>query len=696
MATPAQHDSRPSGYLAVKASAVSQSGTGAPRRYLVGVQGLRTVAALLVAVYHIWFGRVSGGVDVFFVVAGYFAVGSLYRSFHRSTSFRDLALRLRDYLLRTARRVIPSAVVVILGTIMIAALWMPRSAQRAALGSAWASVGFFENWQLIGAATDYAQQDDAASPFQQFWALAVNVQFYILFALATWLIVTLVRARHGSDRDPRRALIVLSGTIFVVSFAYSVYTTETNQPAAYFNTFARLWEFMAGALLFLLMRREFRSRQTAKILGWLGLLTLLLLGAFLDLSRLLPGYLSLIPVLAALGIITSSWNRVEPKPLTWKPVLVIADSSFAFYLWHWPLLVAYRYQFGSEVSLLGGLGIIVLALVLAVATTKLIEDPLRKSKVLTRSWRATLMVLVLLLALPAMAITFWTGQLDRRDALDVAAAAKLSDQITITDLGELTPANSNDDLVPHPSIAKDDFYRRVVEEGCVQEITKPEVLTCEWGDEDSDLTVAVVGGSHSQQWVEVAERAAEEADARLLTYIKSSCLFSSDVDSEFELDSTCAEWNEEVMQSLLDEDVDLVVTMGTRARMSGEWIPDGYTKAFETLSAAGVQVLGLRDNPAGGNLAPVCLESNPLEKCAISKADFYRPFEDLDVPQIEGVTFMDLADIYCEGDMCRANDGVVTMYRDSHHLTSTWVQLRGDVVAEQITRLLEGVRSSRG
>ena len=278
MATPARHASRPPGRLAVEPSEVPQSGKVASKRYLVGVQGLRTVAALLVAVYHIWFGRVSGGVDVFFVVAGYFAVGSLYRSFHRSTHFRDLALRLRDYLLRTARRVIPSAVVVILGTILIAVLWMPRSAQRAALASAWASVRFSENWQLISAATDYAQQDDGASPFQQFWALAVNVQFYILFALAVWLVVALVRARHGSDRDPRRALIVLSAAIFVVSFIYSVYATETNQSAAYFNTFARLWEFMAGALLFLLMRREFRSRQTAKILGWLGLLTLLPLG----------------------------------------------------------------------------------------------------------------------------------------------------------------------------------------------------------------------------------------------------------------------------------------------------------------------------------------------------------------------------------------------------------------------------------
>ena len=49
------------------------------QQYLMEVQGLRTVAALLVAIYHVWLHRVSGGVDVFFVVAAYFLVAGLMR-----------------------------------------------------------------------------------------------------------------------------------------------------------------------------------------------------------------------------------------------------------------------------------------------------------------------------------------------------------------------------------------------------------------------------------------------------------------------------------------------------------------------------------------------------------------------------------------------------------------------------------------
>lgn len=514
-----------------------------------GVQGLRTVAALLVAVYHIWFGRVSGGVDVFFVVAGYFAIGSLYRSFTPAVSALDVLGNLRSYLLRVLRRVVPSAAVVIAATVVLGWIWLPQTAQRSASPFGWSAVGFIENWKLIAASADYAAQEDAASPFQQFWALGVNVQFYVLFALVVATVAVVLRRRRPRT-DLRRPLTFLSAGIFVTSFAFSVYYTSADQAAAYFNTFTRLWEFMAGSLLFLLMRGGLKNKNAARIAGWAGLMMLLFLGGLIDLSRLLPGYMSLLPVAAACGIIIASRSSADPAPLLWKPFQSIADASFALYLWHWPLLVVYRHLYGPSVSLCAGLGIILLSIALAVVTTKFVENPLRNSPLLSRSWQASIASLVAILLVPVSLLAAWDRSIQRHEEQAWSKASDLtSSQPAIDESQRITV----DDLIPHPSIAKDDAYQDVETDNCVQRSKVQGVKTCTWGNAGSDKRVTLVGGSHSEQWAQSVRRAAEEADAEMVTYLKSSCVFSMEVTKYVEVDQSCVDWNEEVLQAILDD-----------------------------------------------------------------------------------------------------------------------------------------------
>lgn len=649
------------------------------RPYLSGVQGLRTIAALLVAVYHVWFSRVSGGVDVFFVVAGFFATLSLLKLEHVD-DVREGVQFVWQYLLRTARRVVPPAGIVIAVTALAAVAWMPASLWYANLRHGVASVVFAENWRLIQVETDYLQQGLSATPFQQFWALAIQVQFYAMFPVIILAAIFSARLRRV---PARRAVLAVAVTIFAASFTYSVHLTRVDQPVAYFNTFTRLWEFMVGAIVALLLTRKLKSSLLGRILGWTGLIVLFAFGAVLDLSTLLPGAIALIPAGAAILIIISSYGSHEPRLLRCRPAMAFANASFSFYLWHWPLLIFYRYRVSEEVSLLGGLGILALSCLLAVATTQLVESPIRNSPLLRRSAVATLVAVVLALTPAAAALTYWNLVIQRAYAAGEADVRALG-------AGE-RPTGT---LIPAPIVARDDVVDGYAT-GCHQTIRDPALIKCVSGEEGDGETIALVGGSHSLQWLDVVRAVAGESNGQVVSMTKSGCVFG-DVGA-FDVGTfhpSCAEWSAAVLDELLADPPDAVVTIATRRAGSREQvggreeIPEGYRAYFEVLSAAGIPVLGIRDNPWFEEDIPKCVELRDPDVCGLDRDDVYGDLEALEVPESEMFTFVDAADDYCTASRCGVIQGNVLVYRDQHHLTRTWTLLHGQVVADPLRDLL--------
>ncbi len=103
-------------------SAGKRSASMDERRFRPEVQGLRALAVVMVVVYHVWFDRVSGGVDVFLLVSAFLLTSTFTR---RLEAGEPLALA--AYWLGLLKRLLPAAVVVLLAVLLATAVFVPSS-----------------------------------------------------------------------------------------------------------------------------------------------------------------------------------------------------------------------------------------------------------------------------------------------------------------------------------------------------------------------------------------------------------------------------------------------------------------------------------------------------------------------------------------------------------------------------------------
>lgn len=117
--------------------------------YIPEVQGLRTVALLMVALFHIWFGKVSGGVDIFLLVSSYLMTRSLIAKAEAGAITQPIT-----FLVKKFSRLLPATAVAIALILVAVFVFLPADTWRGAAGDAIGSLGYFENFRLQAAAVD--------------------------------------------------------------------------------------------------------------------------------------------------------------------------------------------------------------------------------------------------------------------------------------------------------------------------------------------------------------------------------------------------------------------------------------------------------------------------------------------------------------------------------------------------------------
>src|SRR5579862_5532372 len=156
-------------------------GERAPRLgYRPGLDGLRAIAVAGVFVYHARIDWLPGGflgVDLFFVLSGYLITSLLLIEWDRRH-----VIDLRRFWGRRARRLLPAVVVVVLASLILAAIFARDDLTRTR-GDAVSSLLYYTNWHLIISSHSYFATVGRPSLLQHLWSLAVEEQFYVVWPL---------------------------------------------------------------------------------------------------------------------------------------------------------------------------------------------------------------------------------------------------------------------------------------------------------------------------------------------------------------------------------------------------------------------------------------------------------------------------------------------------------------------------------
>lgn len=639
------------------------------------IQGLRSLAVLMVMTYHIWFGRVSGGVDVFLLVSAFLMTLQFVGRYDdgRSTPL------LRHWL-HLFRRLIPAAVIVVGAVVTASVLFLPRTRWLDIVGQGWASLFYSENWLLQAQATDYyASNHGLASPFQHFWSLSIQGQVFILWPAI--LVGAALLARRF--RLKYRALLgYIFGLIFVVSLTRSIGFTAANQTEAYFDTPARLWEFALGSLVALALPSLRIPRSWRVGLGWLGLAAMLSCGFLLDVQASFPGSIALWPTLAAAGVMVAGQTGSQygaDRFLSSGPLVRLGDMSYALYLWHWPALVISLAATGREqAGPLTGLVIIAVSLALAYVTTRFIEKPWRQWKWPELRQRRAAAAITAALCVAAVPLAGLQLNLYFENQAVLAKAARNNPGARALLPDFVNQAEADAVLLPAPeNLGKDwaDLPQPCSGQLQPQDAALHDACTEDTGNTAGGKTVLVLGDSHAEQWLAAITPVSQEKGWRLYAMLMGGCKPSTTDQHET---PECDRFNEKVTAEVKRNPPDAIIAVGTAAAPSSpdETLIPGLQTSLKTWTELGSEVVLVRDNPRFGFDMAECVVTKGADApdCRPGRDSLLAATSPLDSlgEMAPGAVSLDMTDLICEPANCPGAVGNTFVYLDNNHLSRTY------------------------
>lgn len=621
--------------------------------YRPDIEGLRAIAILLVVAAHAKLPALAGGfvgVDVFFVLSGYLITSLLIREI-RSTG----SLRLTDFYLRRLRRLLPALLLMLgvsslSGWLLLAPFEQPDQASAAASAALWLS-----NFHFALARMDYFAPGSESNLFLHTWSLGVEEQFYLCWPL---MLLAVMDARTDTQRL-QRALVA----VFILSLTLSVWWTWHAPQLAFYMMPSRAWQFALGALASLIAGTGVASRGWTAM-GWLGLALILAAALRLNHGVPYPGVWALLPALGAAFLLACGQRTPDTGPsrlLAARPMQALGRVSYAWYLWHWPILLlgATLIDAGSGWN---RAALALLSLLIAGASYLWVERPIRQApRLLTRPRMTLFAALALMIVAGSFALRWHTAALVHMNSPE-----------------QLRYLQVRGDLPAIYGMGCDDWYRSA------------RVRVCAFGAKSARHTVAIIGDSVGLQWFPAYARIFDSPDWRLLVVTKSSCpmvdvpIFYERIGREY---TECTQWRSDAMQEVASLKPDIVILGATDTYdfSAAEWT-EGTRRILQTLHGKASRIYLVRSTPTLPFDGPSCLaRRSPLRDALRHNDECAAPLQDARSRQVFSwlkaaarafteVHVIDMTENICPQGTCHAERDGHIVFRDNRHLSASFVE----------------------
>jgi peptidoglycan/LPS O-acetylase OafA/YrhL len=625
-----------------------------PNSYRPDIDGLRAIAVLSVLLGHLSSSLMPGGfvgVDIFFVISGYLITSQVQKEACNGT------FSLKQFYKRRINRIVPALMPVLIATLavgyfVLSPVDLVRMMKSACLTMIGLSNVLF--WHEYGT---YFAGKATEAPLLNTWSLGVEEQFYIIWPLLVILLLKISR---------KYAAIAL-GILTICAVIVSVVGVTFSPLASYYLLPTRFFELMAGGLLALIaVRSRLESRFASQVCFFAGIS---LLGGsllWLNKSSAFPGTNAIWPCLGTVLLIWSgSIQDAAPSILTSRPLVFIGLISYSLYLWHWPV-IAYLNYMNIEIGPFIGISVICGSFVLAWASWKFVEGPMRRTGA----------------SLP------FSQVVSRRFLIPVAAVFSIGLVITYA---KGFPSRFDPRVAEYERVleARPDLLRRGCHVPSSQYDTAPDPDKCRLGSEKAGLDGVLIGDSYANHFTGMVDVMAKVEGVSIMDHTMDSCPpilgYSSDVRPA--VAKNCRKRNDAVFAMLRTNHYSRVV-MAAMWPKSGE-AGKALMVSIEAVLDTGAKLTLILDNEYINN-ATTCPLRNLMygtaEVCEQPRQVRPEYFNEIRT-RFPSIVMIDPNQVICHRQTCSPLIGGTPLYRDDRHLNDIGSRLIGQALLSMGVKL---------